>query len=155
MELKCPNAFLKSLKKSRIYCTSYKSGDSLKLFSFESSLSFAYSYTVLYLKKENIPSPLKIYSSKGIFVWRNSAQNPFDSVFQMPPPNSVQNWETEHFYYFMFLVSDNRNYLIDSLKMQIILKEENINHSSVICWEMCVFPDRWQEIGNLELKWFQ
>lgn len=49
----------------------------------------------------------------------------------------------------------NRNYLIDSLKMQIILKEENINHSSVICWEMCVFPDRWQEIGNLELKWFQ
>lgn len=148
MDLKCPTAFLKSLKKSRIYWTSYNSGDSLKLFSFESSLSFAYSYTLLYLKKENIPLPLKIYSSKGIFVWRNSTQNPFDSVFQMPPPNSVQNLETEHFNFFIFLVSGNRNYLIYLLKMQIILKEGNITHSSVICWEMSVFPNRWQEIGN-------
>lgn len=148
MELKCPNTFLKSLKKSRIYCTSYNSGDSLKLFSFESSLSFAYSYTLSYLKKENISLPLKIYSSKGIFIWRNSAQNPFDSALQMPPPNSVQNLETKHFYYFIFLVSDDRNYLIYLLKMQIILKEGNINHSYVICWEMCAFPDRWQEIRN-------
>lgn len=132
MELKCPSTFLKSLKKSRIYCTSYNSGDSLKLFSFESSLSFAYFYTLLYLKKENIPLPLKIYSSKGIFVCRNSTQNPFDSVFQVPPPNSVQNLETEYFNYFIFLASDYRNCLIYLLKMQIILKEGNVNNSSVI-----------------------
>lgn len=154
MELKCPNAFLKSLKKSRIYCTSYKSGDSLKLFSFESSLSFAYSYTLSYTWRRKIfPRHWKYTVQREYLYEEILLRILLTQSFKCP---LLILFKIEKLSIFIILCSlYNRNYLIDSLKMQIILKEENINHSSVICWEMCVFPDRWQEIGNLELKWFQ
>lgn len=61
-----------------------------------------------YLKRDNIPSPLKYSSLRGMFVWRCSAQYFCDSVFQMSPCISGWNWA---FYYSIVLYQKSPHWL--------------------------------------------